>query len=75
MPADSKAPKASPPKCDVPGCGMVAVACTDGTETDSQGLGRPAIKNLNLCTRHPNWAHSEDAQRFVLMSDDYKARK
>lgn len=69
------APKASAVKCDLLGCGMLAVLCTDGSEVDVQGLGRPSLKNLNVCSRHTNWPHSEDAQRFALISDDYKARK
>jgi hypothetical protein len=70
-----KAPKASAVKCDLLGCGMLACTCTDGTEEDIQGLKRPAIKNLNVCGRHLNWPHSEDAAKFALNSDDYKSRK
>ena len=59
-------PKADPPRCDVLGCGMFADLCTDGTEVDIQGLGRKALKNLNLCSRHMNFAHSDDARVFAL---------
>ena len=69
------APKADAARCDVFGCGMLADSYTDGTEKDTQGLGRPALPNLNLCTRHLNWAHSEDAKKFALASDIYKNRK
>lgn len=75
--ADSKAPKApkaDAPRCDLLGCGSYAVMCTDGTEEDVQGLKRPALKNLNVCARHTNWPHSEDAQLFAL-SDVYRNRK
>lgn len=68
------APKADPPRCDVYGCGQFATVCTDGSEVDSQDLKRPAIKNLNLCDRHPNWAHSTDAQVFS-MGETYRGRK
>jgi hypothetical protein len=70
----SKAPKADVPRCDLLGCGAYAVMCTDGTEEDAQGLKRPALKNLNVCSRHTNWPHSEDAQRFAL-SETYRNRK
>lgn len=69
------APKADPPRCDVLGCGNYATHYTDGTEKDSTGLGRPALKHINVCDRHMNWPHSEDAQRFALASDSYKGRK
>jgi len=58
-------PKAAKPRCDVPGCGSFADTCTDGTEKDAQGLDRPALKNLNVCVRHENWAHSDDAATWV----------
>lgn len=69
------APKADPARCDVFGCGMIAANYTDGSEVDEQGLGRKALKNLNVCGRHGNWAFSEDAQKFALSSDSYKNRK
>lgn len=69
------APKADAARCDLLGCGMIAVTCTDGNEVDVQGLGRKAVKNLNVCSRHGNWPHSEDAQKFALTSDAYKSRK
>jgi hypothetical protein len=68
------APKADPVRCDLLGCGMLAVLCTDGTEQDEQGLQRPSVPNLNVCSRHLNWPHSEDARRFAL-SDTYRNRK
>jgi hypothetical protein len=68
-------PKADPPRCDLLGCGHFAVTCTDGTEVDAQGSDRKAIPNLNLCERHFNWAHSEDARQFANTSDIYKNRK
>jgi hypothetical protein len=79
------APKADPPKCDVPGCGMLAVTRTDGTEKDvstrrvadgaiDEPLNRPAIPFLNVCARHLNWPHSDDAKAFAL-TDAYKGRK
>jgi hypothetical protein len=68
-------PKADQPRCDVYGCGIYAAICTDGTEVDETGAARPAIKNLNVCAHHKNWAHSEDAKVFTLTSDVYKARK
>jgi hypothetical protein len=37
-------------------------------------LSRPAVPKLNLCERHPNWAHSEDARMFTFRPD-YQARK
>jgi hypothetical protein len=73
----AKEPKADMPRCDVPGCGMPALTCTDGTEKDSQGLGRKAVLNINICGRHANWPHSEDALRFTTdaaTADRYKAR-
>jgi hypothetical protein len=66
-------PKAGAVRCDVFGCGMLATSCTDGTEEDEQG--RPALANLNVCSRHTNWPHSEDAQRFVITDTAYKSRK
>ena len=68
------APKADPPRCDVLGCGMFADHCTDGTEADVQGLGRKALKNINLCTRRSNFAHSADALVFAL-TPIYQNRK
>jgi hypothetical protein len=68
-------PKADPARCDVLGCGMIAVTCTDGTEVDVTGAKRPALKNLNVCARHTNWPHSEDARLFAMVSDAYKQRK
>ena len=57
------APKADPPRCDVPGCGTPAAMSTDGTEKDAAVAGdlktplnRPSIKNLNLCGQHPRGA-------------------
>lgn len=69
-----KAPTPNAPLCDVPGCSMRAVTSTDGTEEDVQGLGRPAIPRINVCGRHTNWPHSEDARLFAQTSDAYKAR-
>lgn len=70
-----KAPKGDQPLCDVPGCGHLATMMTDGTEKDTatrraalgldEPLERPALPNLNLCGRHANWAHSEDAKAWV----------
>lgn len=74
-PTASNAPKADRARCDVYGCGSFASIGTDGTEVDVQGLGRPALKNINVCMRHSNWPHSEDAQKFALTSDVYKTRK
>lgn len=68
------APKADPPRCDLYGCGMLADIYTDGTEEDIQGLKRPAIPHLNVCSRHANWPHSEDAKKFCLTSDSYRNR-
>jgi hypothetical protein len=68
------APKADPARCDILGCGMVATMYTTGNEVDAQGLGRPALKNLNLCERHANFAHSDDAKIFALTSDKYRQR-
>jgi hypothetical protein len=67
------APKPDPIRCDVPGCGMLAEMSTDGTEEDVQGLGRASIPDVNLCARHPNWSHSDDALRFAA-TDTYKNR-
>ena len=67
------APKPDDPKCDVFGCGRTAVHCSDGTEVDAQGLGRPALKNVNTCANHPNWVHSNDAQAFAT-TDTYRKR-
>jgi hypothetical protein len=69
-----KAPKADAPRCDLIGCGAIAIMSTDGTEEDVQGLKRPALPNLNVCSRHTNWPHSEDAKAFAL-SDIYRNRK
>lgn len=69
-----KAPKAGAVRCDLRGCGMIAIMCTDGTEEDEQGLKRPAIKNLNVCSRHTNWPHSDDAKEFALTDGNYKTR-
>jgi hypothetical protein len=66
-------PKADPARCDVPGCGMAAVSSSEGNEKDVQGLGRPAIKNINVCVRHSNWPHSDDAKVFAL-TDIYRKR-
>jgi len=63
--AETKKPKADPVRCDVPGCGMLAETSFDGTEEDVQGLGRPALPNLNICGRHTNWPHSEDARTWA----------
>ena len=68
-------PKADAPRCDLYGCGMLAATCTDGTEVDAQGLGRPALKNLNVCTRHTNWPHSEDAKDWAQKNRDLYARR
>lgn len=67
------APKA-PVICDVPGCGLLSALTTDGTEVDVQGLERPALPNINVCARHANWPHSDDAKVFALMSGSYKQR-
>jgi hypothetical protein len=80
-PAAPQAPKASAVKCDVYGCCMLADRSTDGSEVDEHpnsspdGSKRPAVKNLNVCMRHRNWPHSEDAKRFAAMDDGYKSRK
>ena len=66
------APKADPPRCDVFGCGHFAEKMTDGTEVDR--LGRPALKNVNVCSHHENWPHSEDAQAFAA-TQAYRGRK
>jgi hypothetical protein len=68
------APKADPARCDVHGCGLYAATSTDGTEKDAQGLGRPAVMGINVCTHHANWPHSDDARMFAL-SPLYQARK
>lgn len=69
-------PKADRPRCDVPGCGAWASISTDGSETDSQGLGRKSVPNLNTCAHHQNWPHSEDAQAWVLSNREiHSARK
>jgi hypothetical protein len=60
------APKADPPRCDVPGCGNLATHGTDGNEKDSQGLDRKALPNINVCDHHENWPFSDDAQQFAL---------
>jgi hypothetical protein len=67
-------PKADPPRCDVPGCGIVADRCTDGSEPDVQGLGRKPLSFINTCPHHENWPFSDDAQKFALESAAYKAR-
>jgi hypothetical protein len=72
--ATQKAPKADPARCDILGCGMNAAFCTTGDEVDVQGLGRKAVPNLNLCDRHANWAHSQDALIFASSSDTYRKR-
>jgi hypothetical protein len=61
-------PKPMPdePRCDVQGCGSFATYATQGDEVDVQGLGRPALPRINVCDRHMNWPHSEDAKRFAL---------
>lgn len=75
------APKAGAVRCDVYGCCMLADRSTDGSEVDEHpnpspdGTKRPAVKNLNVCMRHRNWPHSEDAKRFAATSDDYRSRK
>lgn len=46
---------------------------TDGTEEDVQGLGRPALPNINVCGHHTNWPHSLDAQMFAT-TDTYRKR-
>jgi hypothetical protein len=68
------APKADPARCDIYGCGHLADMCTDGSEVDSQGAGRKALPNLNVCARHENWPFSEDARTFAQTSDSYKNR-
>jgi hypothetical protein len=75
----AQAPKADPPRCDVPGCSHLADFMTDGTEKDTAvgpkgPLNRPSIKNINLCTTHSNWSCSEDGARFAA-TDVYRARK
>lgn len=66
-------PKADPAKCDVEGCGHPAAFGTDGSEKDSQGLGRKAVPSLNVCDHHENWPHSDDARMFAL-GTKYQAR-
>lgn len=61
-------PIAARPRCDLLGCGAFAVMSTDGTEVDAQGLERPAVPKLNVCERHKNWPHSEDARVFATTS-------
>lgn len=73
-PSLSRAPKADAALCDILGCGMIANLCTTGDEVDAQGLGRKALPNLNLCTRHANFAHTDDAKIFALTSDKYRKR-
>jgi hypothetical protein len=73
-PKTAKPPKADAPRCDLLGCGHRATMCTDGSEVDAQGLGRSSLPNLNVCERHSNWPHSEDARLFAQTSDAYKAR-
>jgi hypothetical protein len=68
------APITALPKCDVFGCGHLAVKSTTGSETDAQGLGRPALAKLNVCANHHNWPHSEDAQVFATTAA-YRERK
>jgi hypothetical protein len=71
-----KALKPSAARCDLKGCGMFAVTCSSEDDVDEQGLKRPAIPNLNVCSRHTNWPHSEDAKKWVLENEaDYKSRK
>jgi hypothetical protein len=57
------APIADKPRCDVTGCGAHATRSTDGSETDH--LGRPALRAINVCDHHTNWPHSSDAARFA----------
>jgi hypothetical protein len=72
----AQAPKADPPRCDVPGCGTLAEMMTDGTEKDPTPLNRPAIKNLNVCAHHHGWPFSDDAQRFAAdPASPYRSRK
>lgn len=66
-------PKADAPRCDLLGCGMFADRSTDGSEKDSQGLGRKAVPFLNVCTRHENWPFSQDAKVFT-MTEKYISR-
>ena len=66
-------PKADAAKCDVFGCGHLATIGTDGTEKDSQNLGRKAIANINVCASHENWPFSTDAQTFAT-TDTYRTR-
>lgn len=71
------------PRCDVPGCGMMATRTTDGTEVDSQAAGRPELKPrpavacLNVCERHENWPHSgPDVAKFIANNQaEYDVRK
>lgn len=65
------APQADKPRCDVYGCGMYATMSTDGSEVDA--LGRPAVPYVNICDRHVNWPHSEDAKTFTTTTA-YKDR-
>lgn len=76
MADETNLPIAAAPRCDVPGCGMLATRRSTGKEKDVQGLNRLALPNINLCgDRHSNWPHSEDARTFAAMSAEYKARK
>jgi hypothetical protein len=74
-------PKAGAVKCDLPGCGMLADRSTDGTEVDEHpnpspdGSKRTAVKNINVCMRHRNWPHSDDARKFAATDDGYKSRR
>lgn len=37
----------------------------EATVHATRTLGRPAIAKLNVCTRHANWPHSDDAKLFA----------
>lgn len=36
-------------------------------------MGRPSIPFLNVCEKHVNWPHSEDAAKFAA-TEEYKSR-
>jgi hypothetical protein len=57
-------PKADPPLCDNPGCGMPADESTDES-WPADGLHRNVVPNLNVCQLHHGWAYSEDALLFT----------
>jgi hypothetical protein len=84
------APIADPARCDVKGCGRLAVTRTDGSEKDTavkrvgkddvgsanEPLNRAAIPRLNICDHHKNWPFSNDAKQFSVDPESkYSERK